>query len=99
MGFFSKKPRKNKIYSLQEAMELISTNEGYSVAEEGNGYKVIPDEVASSVIERYKARNRDRDRLMFQENLRSGVSDTIDINPIKNSNYSNNIYNYGNEER
>ena len=50
MGFFSKKPRKNKIYSLQEAMELISTNEGYSVAEEGNGYKVIPDEVASSVI-------------------------------------------------
>ena len=36
---------------------------------------------------------------MFQENLRSGVSDTIDINPIKNSNYSNNIYNYSNEER
>ena len=44
MVFFSKKPKKNKIYSLQDAMKLVSENEGYSVVQEGNGYRIISDE-------------------------------------------------------
>ena len=98
MGFFSKKPKKNKIYSLQDAMKLVSENEGYSVIQEGRGYKIISDEEANSHIERYKARNKDMERLRFQEGLRSGVSDTIIVNPVENSNYINR-YNYSSEER
>lgn len=98
MGFFSKKPKKNKIYSLQDAMKLVSENEGYSVIQEGRGYKIISDEEANSHIERYKARNKDMERLRFQEGLRSGVSDTITVNPVENSNYINR-YNYSSEER
>lgn len=98
MGFFSKKPKKNKIYSLQDAMKLVSENEGYSVIQEGKGYKIISDEEANSHIERYKARNKDMERLRFQEGLRSGVSDTIIVNPVENSNYINR-YNYSSEER
>ena len=98
MGFFSKKPKKNKIYSLQDAMKLVSENEGYSVIQEGRGYKIISDEEANSHIEIYKARNKDMERLRFQEGLRSGVSDTITVNPERTSNYIYR-YNYSSEER
>ena len=98
MGLFNKRPNGRKIYTLQQAMKLVSENEGYSVVQEGNGYKIISDEEANSHIERYKARNRDMERLRFQEGLRSGVSDTITVNPVENSNYINR-YNYSSEER
>lgn len=99
MGFFTKKPKKNKIYSLQEAMRLVNENEGYSVVEEGSGYKIIPDAVASSYIERYKDRNREKERLMFQESLHSGVSNIqINVNQEGNPSYLHG-YSYSSEER
>ena len=74
MGFFSKKPKKNRIYSLQDAMRLVSENEGYSAIEEGNGYKVIPDVEANSYISRYKDRNNIRKRLRFQPEVQSEIT-------------------------
>ena len=39
MGFFTKKPKKNKLYSLQEAMSFVKEQNGYSVIPENGGYK------------------------------------------------------------
>lgn len=78
MGLFSKKPKKNKLYSLQDAMSFVSKHEGYSVVQEEGGYKVIPDEVANMHIERYKTRMRDRDS--FKEGIATGFTPNVTTN-------------------
>ena len=70
MVFFSKKPKKNKIYSLQDAMKLVSENEGYSVVEENGGYRVISDRIEREGIERYKSQISRRDE--FKKDMQIG---------------------------
>ena len=45
MGFFSKKPKKNKVYKLEEAVKFMHEpgNENYSVVETNGGYRLISD--------------------------------------------------------
>ena len=72
MGLFSKKPSKNKIYTLQKAMEFVSKNEGYSVVPENGGYRIITDKEANMHIERYKTRMRQRDS--FKNEILTGFT-------------------------
>ena len=92
MGLFSKKPKKNKMYTLQEAMSFVSQNQGYSVLqEEGGGYKVIPDSVANEHIKRYKERMREK--RSFQSGILAGFT------PTRITRSSNYTHRYGYEDR
>lgn len=57
MGLFSKKPSKNKVYTLKEAMDFISKNPTYSAVETTGGYNVIADEIVKNHINKYKQQN------------------------------------------
>ncbi len=95
MGLFDRKPKKNKLYSLQEAMEFVSKNGGYSVIQEQEGYRVIPDNVANQHIDRYKSQMRQRDA--FTRGLQTGYTPTQNGNS-ESSNYRHR-YGYYDEER
>lgn len=56
MGFFSKKPRENKVYNLEQAMKFVRDNDKYSVVETSGGYKVITDDKAKQVIDEFQQR-------------------------------------------
>ncbi len=95
MGILSKKPKKNKIYTLAEAMDKVKKYEGYSVVQEENGFKVIPDKAAREHIDRYKERIRQRDT--FTSGLKAGYTP----NPIEyneNPDYKHR-YSYHEDER
>lgn len=70
MGLFNKRPNGRKIYTLQQAMKLVSENEGYSVVEENGGYRVISDRTAREGIERYKSQISRRDE--FKKDMQIG---------------------------
>ena len=72
MGLFSKKPKRNKIYTLQEAMDFINKNKGFSVIQDEGGYKVIPDEIANMHIARYKARMQEKEN--FRNEILTGFT-------------------------
>ena len=55
MGFFSKKPRKNKVYSLEQAMKFVRNDYKYSAVETSGGYKVITDDKAKEARHEFKA--------------------------------------------
>ena len=95
MGLFSKKPKKNKLYTLQEAMSFVSENGGYSVIQEQEGYRIIPDRVANEHIDKYKSQIRQRD--VFTRGLQTGYTPTQNGNS-ENSNYRHR-YGYYEEER
>ena len=96
MSFFSKKPKKNKIYTLAQAMELVSKNEGYSVVQEGVGFKIISDNEANKHIAGYK--NKMRQRRDFQSEIFIGNDSKIRPNDF-NYNYERNSFSYHGEER
>lgn len=56
MGFFQKKPKRNKIYSLTEAMNFVKQDPNYTVIQTTNGYRVIHDQIARAEIEQYKTK-------------------------------------------
>ncbi len=95
MGLFSKKPNRRKLYTLQEAMSFISGNEGYSVVQEGNGYRIIPDSEANKHIDIYKSQSRQREE--FSQRLQTGYT-SAQIKQGKNSSYTHK-YGYYEEER
>ncbi len=95
MGLFSRKPKKNKLYTLQEAMNFVSRNQGFSVIQEEGGYKVIPDSVANEHIDRYKSQIRQRSE--FTRGLQAGFTPTH-REQTGNSNYIHR-YGYHEEER
>ena len=95
MGILSKKPRKNKLYSLQKAMEYVNNNEGYSVVAENGGYRIIPDSQAREHIERYKEQIRQRQG--FVDRIQTGFTPTM-RKERENSNYWHR-YGYYEEER
>ena len=95
LGLFNKKPKKNKLYSLQEAMNFVSENQGYSVVQEDGGYKVIPDRIANEHINRYRSQLRQRDA--FTRGLQTGYAPTQNVH-IESSNYRHR-YGYHEEER
>ena len=95
MGLFSKKPKKNKLYTLQEAMSFVSENGGYSVIQEQEGYRLIPDRVANEHIDKYKSQIRQRD--VFTRGLQIGYTPTQNGNS-ESSNYRHR-YGYHEEER
>ena len=43
MGFFNKKPNKNKVYSLKEAMDFVSKNPNYTTIETTGGFKIVDE--------------------------------------------------------
>ena len=92
MGFFSKKPKKNKIYRLEEAVELMHRpgNENYSVVEANGGYRLISDIEAKNEINKiisFKDRKEEfASRISEQGNLRN-----IDIKPQETT--ENRMYN------
>ena len=94
MGLFNRKPKKNKLYTLQEAMSFVSKNQGFSVIQEEGGYKVIPDSVANEYIDRYKTQ---RQRSEFTRGLQAGFTPTY-REQTRNSNYRHR-YGYYDEER
>ena len=95
MGLFSKKPKKNKLYTLQEAMSFVSENGGYSVIQEQEGYRIIPDRVANEHIDKYKSQIRQKD--VFTRRLQTGYTPTQN-GKSENSNYRHR-YGYHEEER
>ena len=46
MGFFNKRPKKEKVYSIKETKEFISRNPNYTAIETIGGFKLIPDDKA-----------------------------------------------------
>ena len=46
MGFFNKRPKKEKVYSIKETKEFISSNPNYTAIETIGGFKLIPDDKA-----------------------------------------------------
>ncbi len=84
MGFFTKKPKKNKLYSLQEAMSFVKEQNGYSVIPENGGYKVVPDEIANEGIKKYK----------LNMNARQSFSDRISVGNAPKINVANSNYGY-----
>ena len=59
MGFFSKKPRKNKVYSLEQAMKFVRNDYKYSAVETSGGYKVITDDKAKEAIDEFQQRRNE----------------------------------------
>ena len=93
MGLFSKKPKKNKMYTLQEAMSFVRKQEGYSVIPEEGGYKVVPDEIANEGIKKHKLNMSARQ--VFKDRISTGFTPTRNL---ENSNYGHR-YGYHDEER
>ena len=93
MGFFTKKPKKNKLYSLQEAMSFVKEQNGYSVIPENGGYKVVPDEIANEGIRKHKLNMSARQG--FNDRISVGFTPTRNVG---NSNYGHR-YGYRDEER
>jgi len=92
VGFFSKKPKKNKVYKLEEAVKFMHEpgNENYSVVETNGGYRLISDMEAKSEINKiisFKDRKEEfASRISEQGNLRK-----MDIKPQER--IENRIYN------
>ena len=72
MGFFSKKPRKNKVYSLEQAMKFVRNNYKYSAVETSGGYKVITDDKAKESIDEFQQR-RNEFKDMYKVNLNNQI--------------------------
>lgn len=70
MGLFN---RKNKVYSLQEAMKLLKTGkyENYTTMPVGNGYKLVPEKEVSRHIESLKIQGNTQTR---REKFLNGMS-------------------------
>jgi len=79
MGLFNKRPNKNKVYTLKEAMDFIRKNPNYTAVETTGGYNVISDTIAKNHINRYKQQNSFR-----QEMSGNGAYKNIGL-----SNYNN----------
>ena len=56
MGFFNKKPNKNKVYSLKEAMDFISKNPNYTTIETTGGFKIVNESEERKHIDIFKER-------------------------------------------
>lgn len=91
MGFFNKKPSEKKVYSLEEAMKIISKNSDYSVVETQGGFKLLHDNKVKTQIESIKKENSFRNRISGDgryQNLQNQVlTDYKDINNTYNMNY------------
>lgn len=91
MGFFNKKPSEKKVYSLEEAMKIISKNSDYSVVETQGGFRLIHDNKVKTQIESIKKENSFRNRISGDgryQNLQNQVlTDYKDINNTYNMNY------------
>lgn len=82
MGFFSKKPNKNKVYEFDKAMKIIAENPEYNAIAVEGGYKVVHDVVAN---EKINIINQKRKAFI------NGISGNGAYNNIKVEN-SNNYY-------
>lgn len=67
MGFFNKKPKKEKVYSIKETKEFISRNPNYTAIETIGGFKLIPDDKADVHIKTIRQKRND-----FIEGLSAG---------------------------
>lgn len=67
MGFFNKRPKKEKVYSIKETKEFISRNPNYTAIETIGGFKLIPDDKADVHIKTIRQRRND-----FRERLSTG---------------------------
>ena len=95
MGLFIRKPKKNRLYTLQEAISFINKNQEYSAIQEEGGYKVIPDSVANEHIDRYRKQIRQRSEFTYK--LQAGYNPTR-RKQNENLNYLHR-YGYHEEER
>lgn len=59
MGFFSKKPNKNKVYEFDKAMKIIAENPEYNAIAVEGGYMIVDDEVANEKISMINRRRKD----------------------------------------
>ena len=75
MGFFNKRPKKEKVYSIKESKEFIIKNPNYTAVETIGGFKLIPDDKADVHIKTIRQRRND-----FIERLSTGEE-------FKNSEY------------
>ena len=94
MGLFSKKPSKNKVYTLKEAMDFINKNPNYSAIETAGGYNLISDEVAKDHISRYKDRYKKHNS--FKEEMSGNGAykniGVLDYNNQSRTDYMRNTY-------
>ena len=56
MGFFNKKPNKNKVYSLKEAMDFVSKNPNYTTIDTTGGFKIVDEMEERKHIDIFKER-------------------------------------------
>ena len=80
MGFFNKKPSRNKVYSLKEAKDFLSKNPNYTTIETTGGFRLVDGSEEREHIENYRAR---RDKFMEQMSG-NGAYRGIKANPNSN---------------
>ncbi len=95
MGFFSKKPKKNGVYSLQNAMELIEKYPEYSAVEVKDGFKLMHSEETKQEINRLKARRKEFIN-KINGNGTYNNEEKINVRRYEPYNYQNNYQNYDN---
>lgn len=95
MGFFSKKPKKNGVYSLQNAMELIEKYPEYSAVEVKGGFKLMHSEETKQEINRLKERRKEFIN-MINGNGTYNNDEKINVRRYEPYNYQNNYQNYDN---
>ncbi len=90
MGLFSRK--EDRIYSLSEAMSLLKTEKyaRYTTIPVGDGYKLVPIEMASEHIKQYKAAGSEK----TGQDARNTFAREISGNGIYRN--INNVPNYNN---
>ena len=91
MGFFSKKPSKNKIYEFEKAMKIIAGNPEYNAIEVEGGYKIVSDEIANKKINMIKEKRKN----FINSISGNGIYGNIKVEknnyvPAKYNNYENN---------
>lgn len=96
MGFFSKKPKKNGVYSLQNAMELIEKYPEYSAVEVKGGFKLMHIEETKQEINRLKEKRRKEFINKINGNGTYNNDEKINVRRYEPYNYQNNYQNYDN---
>ena len=99
MGFLNKKPRKNKIYSLKEAMDLVSKYPNYTTVEIPGGFRVVEENAVREHINGYKERRN----MFLQEMSGNGkyknIGNNLNGNNLNENNKETNYYGYSGIER
>ena len=99
MGFLNKKPRKNKVYSLKEAMDLVSKYPNYTAVETTGGFNVVEENMVRNHIDGYKERRN----MFLQEMSGNGkyknIGNNLNGNDLNENNKETNYYGYSGIER